>query len=345
MDSKKFYDRPVVKNHIYEIDLAEQFAIIEIKDEPPLNVPVTITVKHSGKVLDVPEGRKYNGAKIIQYDYNGGEPNQQWIIEISGENTFMIKNKNSGKYLDVPNSSHEKGQIITQYDRTGNDNQRWYIERKNLNTFIFRNKESGLVLDINGGSKDNFAELIQYDYKENSLNQLFTPQVAFSNVKFIKDVAEIKKELEHFKFSHDNNGVHVQYSVVPDQNMNILHVYADAAKDDSIFIAVSADAGIDLLHFESENTGIETVSFDVIKAHAGASAGLGGELSAAISLIEAKASVFDLKLGFGVSTGAMIKDDSLEIEALGCGFIIGRKFGIKVFDNEIAIDFGRCTVM
>ena len=56
-------------------------------------------------------------------------------------------------------------------------------------------------------------------------------------------------------------------------------------------------------------------------------------------------SVFDFNLGAGVSTGAGIKDDSLDLKLAGCGVKVGRKVGISAFDNEIAVDFGRCSVM
>ena len=50
-------------------------------------------------------------------------------------------------------------------------------------------------------------------------------------------------------------------------------------------------------------------------------------------------------VGAGVSTGAGIKDDSLNLKLAGCGVKVGRKVGVSVFDNEIGVDFGKCVVM
>ena len=46
-----------------------------------------------------------------------------------------------------------------------------------------------------------------------------------------------------------------------------------------------------------------------------------------------------------MSTGAGIKDHSLDLKLAGCGVKVGRKVGISAFDNEVAVDFGRCSVM
>jgi hypothetical protein len=52
-------------------------------------------------------------------------------------------------------------------------------------------------------------------------------------------------------------------------------------------------------------------------------------------------SAFEVKLGLGINTGAGIKDNSVSFKALGCGLQIGQRFGISVFDNEVAVDLKR----
>ena len=58
-------------------------------------------------------------------------------------------------------------------------------------------------------------------------------------------------------------------------------------------------------------------------------------------------------VGAGLSTGAGIKDDAVQVKLAlkgkcvqvklaGCGFSVGRKIGVSVFDNEQAVDFGKC---
>ncbi len=46
-------------------------------------------------------------------------------------------------------------------------------------------------------------------------------------------------------------------------------------------------------------------------------------------------------IGFGLTTGAGIKDDSLTFKAAGCGFQFGRRVGLSFFGNELTFDFTR----
>lgn len=46
-------------------------------------------------------------------------------------------------------------------------------------------------------------------------------------------------------------------------------------------------------------------------------------------------------LGLGLSTCAGVKNDSVHLRLLGCGFSVGRRIGLSVLDNEIALDFGK----
>ena len=111
-----------------------------------------------------------------------------------------------------------------------------------------------------------------------------------------------------------------------------------------MILQLSAGASASILHQVGKNGGIQTVSLDIIqtKANAWASqAGIGVGLSA--NLINAKASVFDLNLGVGVDTGVGVHDDSVTLEAAGCGFTVGRKVGVSVLGNSFGVDFGRCS--
>ena len=62
---------------------------------------------------------------------------------------------------------------------------------------------------------------------------------------------------------------------------------------------------------------------------------------ASICLVGGQVSIFNFKLGAGVSTGAGIKDDSVSVKVLGCGVTVGRKVGISVFGSEFGVDFGK----
>lgn len=131
---------------------------------------------------------------------------------------------------------------------------------------------------------------------------------------------------------------------------------AKAGKEDEpngIFTALGAEAVASVFHVaQQKGRAIETLDVNVGSVKVGATiAGIAGGpdhmlptyvgADASINLLDAKASVFDLKLGVGVETGAGIKDGSLDGHVLGCGFTFGKKMSISVFGNSIGIDIGR----
>ena len=101
-------------------------------------------------------------------------------------------------------------------------------------------------------------------------------------------------------------------------------------------------AKANLINIHSGKSAIEAVDFDILSADAKAEVsdlfiGVGAELK----LVGGSVSIFDLKLALGVDTGIGIKDDSIQVHALGTGFTIGRKVAISVAGSEFGIDFGR----
>jgi len=91
--------------------------------------------------------------------------------------------------------------------------------------------------------------------------------------------------------------------------------------------------------------GIQTVAFDVLVVNVKAQVGYYNGVDLGINLISAKASVFDISLGVGLSTGFGIMSNSIDFKIAGTGLIIGQRIGFSAFGSEFAIDFGRCLVM
>ncbi|KAJ7476572.1 hypothetical protein FB451DRAFT_1033085, partial [Mycena latifolia] len=87
---------------------------------------------------------------------------------------------------------------------------------------------------------------------------------------------------------------------------------------------------------------VQQIDFDILQAKVAAQLGttyIGYEAS--VNLVGGKVSAFDATLGFGIGSGIGIRDEAIEIEALGCGFTVGKRIGISVFGNSIEINFGR----
>lgn len=107
--------------------------------------------------------------------------------------------------------------------------------------------------------------------------------------------------------------------------------------------AVTAMTGAFHVHTGPEaKSAIEQVDARFFGASTGFSAsGTHAEANAKVTLASGDVSIFNFHLGAGVSTGGGIKDDSISVKVAGCGVQVGRKVGISVFGNELAVDFGK----
>lgn len=100
-----------------------------------------------------------------------------------------------------------------------------------------------------------------------------------------------------------------------------------------------AAAGI--MKINSGEIPLEQVDFTVMGAEASTHLScFGGGAEAKVVLAGGSVSIFNLQLGFGVSTSAGIVDDSVEVKVLGLGVSVGRKNEICVFDNCFGVDLG-----
>ncbi|WP_431611169.1 RICIN domain-containing protein [Chryseobacterium sp. 'Rf worker isolate 10'] len=116
----------------------------------------------SGKSLDVYSGSLADGAKVIQWDYTGGN-NQKWKLSQTG-GSYKIINKNSNKLIDNPSSSTADGTIMTQYVDNGGANQQWQIVNLGTGYYKIINVSSGKALDNSGSSTTNGTDIVQWTY-------------------------------------------------------------------------------------------------------------------------------------------------------------------------------------
>ncbi|MBL8514237.1 MAG: RICIN domain-containing protein, partial [Betaproteobacteria bacterium] len=90
------------------------------------NGEVAVRNRATGKVLDVANAGREDGANVQQYNWNGTGA-QRWRVE--GGRTFRLVNVNSGKCLDVESASRDAGANIQQWSCHGRENQSWMFER------------------------------------------------------------------------------------------------------------------------------------------------------------------------------------------------------------------------
>ncbi|WP_433796680.1 RICIN domain-containing protein [Actinoplanes sp. CA-252034] len=77
------------------------------------------------KVLGVSGGSKANGAKIIQWEYEEDNRDQQWDVVSAGGTRVYLLNRNSNKCLAIPAGSHRVGEQAIQWTCNGGTEQIW----------------------------------------------------------------------------------------------------------------------------------------------------------------------------------------------------------------------------
>src|SRR5688572_10630588 len=84
-----------------------------------------VSVRHSGRVLDVEGGSRDNGAPLVQWGYHGGGHRLFWLEPLD-DGFYRLVAQHSGKVLDVEGGSTENGTRIIQWDLHGGANQRFH---------------------------------------------------------------------------------------------------------------------------------------------------------------------------------------------------------------------------
>jgi hypothetical protein len=126
----------------------------------------------SGKVLDVRDFSKSNGAVIQQFQLNGGT-NQQWNLVPLPDGNQKIVNVQSGMVLANYDHSTRNGTPIVQRPWLGFLNERWQIFPQGNGQVEIRNAHSGKVLDNPAGSMGNGTQMIQWQW-HGGANQQWT---------------------------------------------------------------------------------------------------------------------------------------------------------------------------
>jgi len=153
----------------YKPSLAEVTKLSElvkyfVTNNPPIEQPsttiaigyYTLTSRNSGKLLDVLDASKLDGAKIQQWKLNGNIA-QHWKIEPvkDAPGYYILTARCSDKALDVNESSKLDGAKVQQWTRHGQANQQWKIDpvQGAPGYYTLTSKCSGKVLDVNAASK------------------------------------------------------------------------------------------------------------------------------------------------------------------------------------------------
>jgi hypothetical protein len=104
----------------------QQFRIERIARPGSVYSLVRIVARHSNKVLDVEGASHADGARIIQWDWHGGD-NQLFFMTPKNDGTYAFTSLASRKVIDVKDWARNDGAMIQQWQDFGNPNQRWFF--------------------------------------------------------------------------------------------------------------------------------------------------------------------------------------------------------------------------
>ena len=119
-----------------------------------------VTVRHSGKAMDVLQPNTDNGARVGQYTYSGNAW-QQWQFQDAGSGYWRVVSRHSGKCLDVASASTADGAELIQYTCGTGTNQQFQMVA-NGSYFQLRARHSGKCVDVPSASTADGVVLKQY---------------------------------------------------------------------------------------------------------------------------------------------------------------------------------------
>jgi hypothetical protein len=113
-----------------------------------------ISVRHSGKCLDVANASGADGAALMQYPCGSGS-NQQFRLQSAGGGYYQVIARHSSKCLDVSDASTADGAAVVQWSCGSGQNQQWSLVDvgSGYNRLVARH--SGKCLDLPSSSQDN----------------------------------------------------------------------------------------------------------------------------------------------------------------------------------------------
>ncbi|RAG84023.1 glycoside hydrolase [Streptacidiphilus pinicola] len=129
----------------------------------PTNAVHTLTNANSSMLMDVSGGSTSNGAKVIQWQFNGGD-NQKWTLTRVSDNVYTLTSVKSGLCLDVPGQATAEGMQLEQWTCNGGTNQQFAADLVGSLTgtkFMLVNINSGLNVGVESSSTTGGAAVVQ----------------------------------------------------------------------------------------------------------------------------------------------------------------------------------------
>ncbi len=139
--------------------------IISTKVSPEYH---TLTLKHSGKCLQVAGGAVVAGANIQQEDCTMEDHQQFQLVESEESDYYFLRNAHSGLCITLAGASLDNATNIFQFDCINSDIQKFIFIDQGDGFSIFQNKYSLKCLDVSKGSFSDEGNAIQWECHGNN---------------------------------------------------------------------------------------------------------------------------------------------------------------------------------
>ena len=124
----------------------------------------------SQRVLEVNDGKHFNGTSIVQNSENNESTIQQWIIKDAGEGYFYIIARCNGLFIDIPGGDISGNPTIQMYEGNETDAQKFkfikadqeIVGEQLLEDGVYKIKSvlsNNKYIDVSAGSYDNGANI------------------------------------------------------------------------------------------------------------------------------------------------------------------------------------------
>lgn len=131
--------------------------------KPELEKLYRIVNTATGKVFDIRDSSKENGAVVQLWSEREGQKNQMFRFRSRGKGCYSIHNNLSKKALEVGGASTELSAGINQWTHIEDyPAQMWKLIALDNNNFVLCNKNSGMVADVYSGDLSNGQLITQY---------------------------------------------------------------------------------------------------------------------------------------------------------------------------------------
>lgn len=146
------------------------------------------------RVIDVPNGNKQDGVKLVVWERNTGKNQAFDLMPVVNSEEYYIRNVQTKKYFTIDNKSTDAVKKLHQSSFEGSEKQKFNLEKVSDFTYYIKHTGSSLVLDLQQSNGGNGTEIKVVNKEASSTQQWRMVTFDPNPTKTLQK--EIKKELK-----------------------------------------------------------------------------------------------------------------------------------------------------